>query len=739
MYLGIGGVLNILESQIWMQDPRYIPYNDDLDLLSTSDSLDKSSGLVSLLARSVSELTATDSAQFFRSQLSDLHDPYLFQDMSKACDLIVDTIHAGGRLLIYGDYDADGLTSTALLLRFFRALDVDVTHMIPDRLLDGYGIVSNKLDEIIKMSPDLLITVDCGIANIAEVAKLTEAGIPVIVTDHHEAKEELPEALAIINPTVDRNYPFSGLAGVGVALKLVSALREHAALRESFPDFEQRIVFPCYLVLAAIGTVADSMTLLDENRSIVSLGLKYFNEYAPLGLRLLLSEQTQTVDARTIAFFIAPRLNAAGRMGDLEPAVKLLISEDRSTCLAASEELENLNNQRKELESYCFEAAVKKIKAMPEDEKQRLIVVEGEDWHIGILGIVSSKLVSKYSVSVMVFSRTGDNYRGSCRSYQNFNILEILNNVADLTETFGGHKMAAGVEVSATNYHDFRKEIIAQANVCDDEVPTHNFAFELPANFCNLALADQLQTLEPYGRGNEEPVFYVKNLKILEWRPVGNGEHISLTFVLPTGGQLRGIWFKGAEYGELYRSGDSVDILAYLKYQVWNNYEQAQFQIVAMRPPFFNSVLWDQWQDIEESWLAEVSSESLCLAFDLSDKQLKVTLPQIIAVLSYYRDHKYQGKPCDCALLTRAVIRHSGVAMTPFILNRCVDILTEAGLINCRRLNGEIILHHKDMSFAELVDRLSTDSDLNSKLLAELRDTKINQRLHRDGISQLGI
>lgn len=718
--------MNILQSQNWVQADQYRQHNGTLESLNLLTAEEKGRELAALIACSDSVNSTYCTKHFFSPSIEHLHDPYLFEDMEKACTLIAEVLTKKGKILIYGDYDADGLTSTSLLIRFFNYLGVKVDHMIPDRLADGYGLVSNRVEEICKQAYDLVITVDCGIANIEEVTTLQNQNIPVIITDHHQAKAELPPAVAIINPTVDRRYPFSGLAGVGVALKLAMGLLEHPDMQTLYPDLNSLVELPCLIVLAAIGTVADSMLLVDENRTIVTLGLSFFSQSAPRGLLTLLDERTQLVDAKSIGFYIAPRLNAAGRLCNLTPAVNLLISDDPETCSLAAKELEDLNTERKELEQYALDAAIAKIEEMAESEKRNLIVVVGEDWHAGVIGIVGTKLSYLYGASTIVFTRSGTSYRGSCRSIQGFNILAALKSVEQHILTYGGHNLAAGVEVEAEKLEAFKKDILEYADSHPTTILQQKYTFKLPASFCKAPVAQALLSLEPHGRGNEQPVFYIAGVVIKEWRTVGNGEHVAQLFELPNRSQIRGIWFKGRSFDQLYRPGDKVDILCHLKYNVWNNYGQAQLQVLAMRPPFFNSVLWDQWQDLEIGWRDGVSSRRLMQAFSISESQLMLNSVRIQAVVKYLRAFsKLVASPCDLAILTRAIIRYSSVALTPFIVKRIIDCLSEVDYLQCR-LEGEQI-------------RLSLSLPATSQSIEDtIRDTATNRRMLLEEISDIG-
>ena len=406
------------------------------------------------------------AACFLRPSLDHLHDPFLMPDLERACTLVGQALAGREPILIHGDYDVDGITATALLACFFRDIGAECATLIPDRLADGYGLTAASVEAVLQSGCKLLITVDCGTTSFDEVARLNQAGIPVIVTDHHDCRETLPEAAAVVNPKrADSAYPFANLAGVGVALKFLQGL----CLKMDLGDLWQK-----HLDLAALGTVADIMPLRDENRILVAAGLEQLNSLpgsadrlstgrAPyrrtFGLGVLLQSAGQTdrpATAQTLGYLLAPRINASGRLGDAADALSLLLTEDQATADQQASLLNELNRRRQEIETAATAEAMLEIDSRFDFSGSDFIVAAKPNWHPGVIGIVASRLAEQYCRPAIVLTGDEEGYRGSCRTWGDVDILAALNAVSGQLIRFGGHRKAAGLTLAADRLDAFR-------------------------------------------------------------------------------------------------------------------------------------------------------------------------------------------------------------------------------------------------------------------------------------------
>ncbi|MDO5737749.1 MAG: single-stranded-DNA-specific exonuclease RecJ [Eubacteriales bacterium] len=507
--------------------------------------------------------------------LVDLPDPYLFNDMSRAVDLVSEIIDKQGRIIIFGDYDADGLCSSAVLGRFLRNRGVDYSIMIPDRLTDGYGISERHVTECIAREADLLITVDCGITAIDEVAELRAAGINVIVTDHHRCSDELPAANCVINPQCpDERYPFKDLAGVGVAFNLVWALASRLGIR----DFD----LDCYLTLVALGTIADAMPVRSVNRILINAGLKVFREKAPLALRRLVEKlsSSEELDARFIAFSIAPRLNAAGRLADIKPALDLLFCEDEFEAKAIIEQLEKLNLNRRQIEGRMLSEANRLLADNPGISARDIIVLAGDDWHIGVIGIVAARLVDSLKKPVILLSKSEDGLmRASGRAPEGYNLHAIIARHAGLLEAFGGHEAACGFSVHERNFlkldEELAEEKLELISSFEEEYFTELFSHDIRDETVEL-----IESYGPFGHGHEELVFAIRNICLSNLRPLSAGRHLSCQICFDDGIKLNGIAFVRGDMIRLLQSQQPTAIYGSLVFNHFRGKRNLQFKIL---------------------------------------------------------------------------------------------------------------------------------------------------------------
>ena len=411
-------------------------------------------------------IESKDIAPYLRKSMADIINPMLMLDMDKAVERITNAIQSNEKIAVYGDYDVDGITSTALLYKFLLSLGADVEYYIPDRKGEGYGINIMAVNKLFKQGIKLMITVDCGITAIGEVEFAKLQGMDVIITDHHTCKDRLPTAAeAILNPKrLDCDYPFDALAGVGVAFKLILAL----AIKNGLKTTD---VFNQYVDIATLGTIADVVPLLGENRVIVDKGLKILHNPKRIGIRAVMEVAgvlDKPLSASTIAFSIAPRLNAAGRLGSAATAVELLLTNDESRARELALLLDTENKERQQTERQIFDEALELIAKDPNFEKKKVIVLAQENWHQGVIGIVASRLCDMYYKPCILISHTNGVGKGSGRSIKGFNLFDALTHCEKQLIDFGGHAVAAGLNVNMSDIDSFIKEI----NKYADEVLT---------------------------------------------------------------------------------------------------------------------------------------------------------------------------------------------------------------------------------------------------------------------------
>lgn len=535
-----------------------------------------------LLNRGISE---AEFGSFLAKSKKNIKNPMDMLDMDKAADRIVGALKSEEKIVIYGDYDVDGITSTALLHDFLIANGANAEYYIPDRKDEGYGINIMAVNKLIKQGVKLLITVDCGITAIGEVEFAKLQGMDVIITDHHTCKERIPTAaVAVVNPKrPDEEYGFTGLAGVGVAFKLALAL----AMKLKLNTGE---VFDKYVDLAAIGTIADVVPLVDENRTIVAKGLDALREPKRPGLRALFEVAgigDKKVTASTIAFFAAPRMNAAGRLGTAETSVELLLTQDENRAREIAEELDRENRERQETEQAINEEALEMIAKDAEFSKKRVIVLAKKGWHNGVIGIVASRLMERFYKPTILISLTEDGKgKGSGRSISGFNLFDALTDSEELLTNYGGHAVAAGLGINADKIEEFDKRINKYAGAIlkdEDMIPVVKIDCMLGGANLNLALARMLGELEPYGMGNERPVFAVKNAAVVALSAVGaESKHLRMQ-IEKDGVRVNCIGFGMGEYERIIHSGDRVHLSFRLDINAYQGTESVQLQLTDIK------------------------------------------------------------------------------------------------------------------------------------------------------------
>lgn len=467
--------------------------------------------------------SAKEAQAFLHPEDEPFYDPFLMMDMERSAERIWNAIHSGEQIVVYGDYDVDGMTSTTLLMKHIRALGGKVSYYIPNRFTEGYGINGAALAQLAAEGCDLLVTVDCGIASVQTVAE-TAAGMDIIITDHHLPGVALPPAYAVVNPhRADCPYPDKNLAGVGVAFKLVQALWQMEEERSYAGDMD----------IVALGTVADLVPLVGENRKIVRLGLRVMSEHPCEGIAALIRVagiEGKAINTGMVGFQLAPRLNAAGRIETAQRGVELLLAEDVREADRIAGELNALNMERRNLEQSILMEAEALLSDVTPDVSA--IVVAGEAWNAGVIGIVASRLVEKYYRPSIVLTRQGDVCKGSCRSIAGLNMYEALSACRDMLIQFGGHEMAAGLTLAWDRVEDFRR---AFANYVythlkiEDFTPKISIEGLVPPTDWTIEKIEELALLEPYGMGNPRPIFGVRDLRPRTAAAIGaEGKHLRM-------------------------------------------------------------------------------------------------------------------------------------------------------------------------------------------------------------------
>jgi single-stranded-DNA-specific exonuclease len=512
--------------------------------------------------------TREDARKFFKPVWEDLYDPFLIKDMDKAVDRLARAVEGKERILIYGDYDVDGITSVSLLYLFIRELGGDVGFYIPDRLREGYGLSAAGVTQAAADGASLLVTVDCGITGVEEIRMARTLGLDVIVSDHHEQANVLPEAAAILNPKRnDCPYPFKELAGVGVAFKLVQAMCRHLGLEDE--------TFRKYIDLVALGSSADIVPLIDENRILVKLGMERLNRLERHGIRALVETSGllgKPIGTGQVVFILAPRINAVGRLGDAQRAVQLLISRSEEESRTLAQVLEAENRNRKNLDDMTFQEAKQLIETEGRLSSTKTLVLSREGWHPGVIGIVASRIVEQYCRPTVMIALDGETGKGSARSIASFDIHSALKQCEDLLTSFGGHRHAAGLLIRLDAIEAFRD--LTQRICVDAEITLP----DITDKFIRL-----LNAFAPFGPQNMRPVFLARNLNVVGSPRVVGRNH--LKFKVRQGGAVHDAI--GFDLGELiYRlsPGDAnLDMVFVVEENHWNDEIRTQLRVKDLR------------------------------------------------------------------------------------------------------------------------------------------------------------
>ena len=514
---------------------------------------------------------------YLEEDLAFLHDAYLMKGIDKAVDRIQKAILSKEKLCVYGDYDVDGITSTAVVLRTLRKLGADAVYYIPNRIEEGYGLSKSSMEKIKALGISLIVTVDCGIRSNEAVDYAKGLGMEIIITDHHECEGELPDAYCIINPNQeDCGYPHTNLAGVGVAFKLASALLES----KGQGSFAREL-----LDIVSIGTIADVVPLLDENRIIVKNGLKKIKNTKNEGIKALLQVcglNDKEINAYSIAFMLAPRINAAGRIADATECVELLLTDNAERALEIAQKLDSDNRERQGIENEILSLASAMIEQTVDFDKDRVLALSNKKWHVGVIGIVASRLVDKYNLPAFIMSEDGDYSKGSARSIRGFNLFEAMSRHSELFEKYGGHEMAAGFTIRTDRIDELRKsmtEEVFRIMGKDRILPEIVVDYRLSPEDITIDTVRKLKLMEPFGAGNPSPVFVYRGLSVLSSKSVGSElKHLQL-MVHDGMNEIKCIAFNMGSMQKVLSIGRKIDIICSVENNVWNNYESVQLNI----------------------------------------------------------------------------------------------------------------------------------------------------------------
>ena len=659
-------------------------------------------GLPPLLAGLLAARGMTDRSEVRRllsPEAEPIPDPMLLRDMDRAAARVRQALEKEELIAVYGDYDVDGITSTCLLTQFLSARGGRVVPYIPSRLGEGYGLNPEAVHALFEQGVGLIITVDCGITAVEETALAAELGMDVVITDHHACKAGLPPAAAVVDPhRPDCSYPFKGLAGVGVALMLAMAVAAPG---------ERSAVFDEYCDLAAVGTVADVMPMTGANRAIVSLGLKRLDPPRRLGLAALLrcaGLADKPATSVSVGYTLAPRINASGRMGRAEVAVELFLTRDPARAEELAVLLCELNRERQGIESEIFRQCVQCLTDRPQ---QDAIVLAGDQWHQGVVGIVASRLAEKYACPCFMICLDGGMGKGSCRSWGNINLFELLSSCDGLLENFGGHTLAAGFTVKEENIPALARalrRLVAERRRERDLPSVLEVDMAVSPRHLTVEAVEALDLLEPCGTGNPRPVFLLRGAQVHTMAQVGRGRHLKLRLE-SRGIPLDAIYFssQGAELG--LTPGCRVDVAFYPQINDFRGVRSVQLQVVDLR-------LAPSRAQLERAIYDKYSRGE-----DLTTEEARFLLPSRGDFVGLYRWLERQATGCTVgedtpARIARAVSRATRQREVPARTMLCLEVLEERGLISLNRRTDrvQITLCHVenkvDLEASEIIKRL---------------------------------
>ena len=605
-----------------------------------------------------------------------LLDPFLMTDMDLAAGRVGLALSCGEKIAVFGDYDVDGITATCLLTDFLRRQGADCVSYIPGRLEEGYGLNPIAIRQLHSEGVKLIITVDCGITAVSEAELCRELGIDLVITDHHECKDVLPQAVAVVDPhRPDGGYPHKNLSGVGVAFKLAAALcGDQAEVLEQYTD------------MVCLGTVADVMPLQGENRVFVSKGLQSLAHTKRPGIAALMAEcgcAPETVSASSIGFMLAPRINAAGRMGQIDLAIALFLTDDPIRAQTVARQLCELNRQRQTVESEIYRQAVSML---PTGQAPEAIVLADESWHQGVVGIVASRIAEEYACPAFLICLDGEHGKASSRSHGGFNLFSSLTALSPLLESYGGHELAAGFTINRANIPEFRRRICAMAaGYYSDDTPRTSLDVDcaIPAELLTLHNVESLAVLEPCGNGCPKPVLMMKNLVIDRITMVGGGRHMRLR--LRSGRHtVNAIYFSATPQSVSIQPGDAVDIAFTPQINEFRGERAVQMNVLDIRPSCSAEC------SPEASGYRALLDNRLTADIAAALMPERTTLAMVWRYLAADPSDTIQESPiCLC----RKIVRWTGRPLSLGQLMTCLDIFRDVGLLNVQKLHNHLTIH----------------------------------------------
>ena len=639
----------------------------------------------------------------FLTPCDPMPDPLLMKDMDKAVSRVRKALQQNERIAVFGDYDVDGITATCLLAEFLRSQGGRVFHYIPGRMEEGYGLNESAIDRLKERGVSLIITVDCGITADREAQYCKSVGVDLIITDHHECKDELPEAVAVVDPhRKDDSYPHRNLAGVGVAFKLAAAvLGDQNAILERFSD------------LLCLGTVADVMPLVGENRTFVLHGLDAMSHNPRPGVAALISEcscEGKAVTAMTIGYVLAPRINAAGRMGRVELATELMFTQNPERAEVLAKRLCRLNRMRQDVEAEIYREAEQMLRSGPVGNA---IVLAGEHWHQGVVGIVASRLAEEYNCPAYLVCLDGDRGKASSRSYGGFNLFASLEQLSHLVESYGGHELAAGFTISRNQIDQFRTEV---QKLADEFVSSGRQKVDLDVD-CTVEpglLSEEnivaLDELEPCGAGCPKPVFCMEGMLVEQISEVGGGKHLRLQ-LSRDGISFGGIFFSTTLLRSGIAQGDRVEVAFTPQINEFRGAHNVQLNLVDIRPDRQSRAVSE-----EDHTLTDRLSRGL----PITPTEASVLLPErcdFTALWRYLKTHvKEEPYKVDLGCLSRKLSRKTGTILRPGKLWVCLQVFRERGLLTYEQTREGLAI-----SLSRHLDKVDLEQ---SPLMIQLKQQK---------------
>jgi len=642
--------------------------------------------------------TPEKKEDFLNDRGAEFYDPFLYNDMRKAVDIIVRAMEDRSRILVYGDYDCDGVTATSILVRYFRSHDIDVRYIVPNREEHGYGLTDNIIDEVIDQAPDLVITVDCGITNIDTVARLRSQGIKVIISDHHNVQEQIPDADAVLcAKRRDNTYPYTELCGAGVAMKIVQAM----GIDKRFPVNND--VWRQAIELAGIATIADLVPVLDENRTIIKKAFISMKDPVNPGIRVMNEILAQKAGSRRfdetfISFNFVPRVNAAGRLYDSSEALRLFLEDDGNKVREAAVALGDQNDERKQIEARVYEEAVAQIEDERRPDEWSLantkgpVVAYASNWHQGVLGIVAGRIAANYRRTALVFTTDSinpENLKGSGRAYGEYDLFAALGRVSGTLENFGGHRKAAGVTVKKSRLMEFLKALEEDAVQHSDEAQKDDeleITARLSRNIVNFDTFNMTNRFKPYGIGNRKPVFVTEGLVVVSVNDMTDGAHIRLELADRNGGKdepLSAVGFGMGIYSGILRPGDIIDIAYTMNEYTYKGNTTLSLYLEDIKISSDEGFLYKKADIAEQLYRSGMELDQIAKLAGTSVSE--GFIPGKVDYLACFQTLKDASRGetsyADYPLLAKLIERKTGVKMTPFKVARCMDVFSESHLV----------------------------------------------------------